>query len=311
MNLKNIFKINKSRVIYLIVIFFGMYFFINLFFHNSFSFRILNDNQIVTYILILLFVLLTFFFSALSYYFLSFHQLSLIKSFIFQFSSNLFNKILPSGIGAIGMNFLYLKKYKSNTSEAAAVLFVNNLLGVFVTTFIFFSIILFNQGKYLKFIRLKLSYLLVIVAIILILFVIYKSTSLFKKLVNKFVGQFLKTLKLFTNRKRDLLLSLVSQLLISLFNSLALFLSIKAFGVNLSYLNTFIVYTIGVLFGTFIPLPGGLGGVELGLSTMLIVFRISAEVSLSIVLLFRLFNYWIPLLLGLPAFLYTRKNKLI
>ncbi len=311
MSLKDILKIDKLKVTYLVVVFFSLYFVLNLFLGNSFNLKIINDNQIINYLLIFLFVLGSFFFAALSYYFLSFHKLSLFRTFIFQFGSNLLNKILPSGIGALGMNYLYLKKNKSSITEAVATLFINNSLGALQAILIFILILTFGANRYLSFSKLDYKYLLIFIGILLICYFVYLINAKLRKIVNKFLSELLNTLKLFTKRKKEISLALITQVLISLFNSLALYFSLKCFGVNLGYLNIFIVYIIGVFFGTFIPLPGGLGGVELGLSAMLIIFGVHSNISISAVLLFRLFNYWIPLVIGIPILFYIKKFKLI
>src|SRR5665213_722200 len=47
-----------------------------------------------------------------------------------QFASLFVNRILPAGIGAIGLNFEYLRKQRHSRASAGAVVAVNNLLGL-------------------------------------------------------------------------------------------------------------------------------------------------------------------------------------
>ena len=61
-------------------------------------------------------------------------------------------------------------------------------------------------------------------------------------------------------------------------------------------------YLIGQL-GGLLPLPGGVGGIDGGLIGTLIVYGAGAEATAAAVLAYRLILFWLPLLLGGPAFI--------
>jgi uncharacterized protein (TIRG00374 family) len=64
-------------------------------------------------------------------------------------------------------------------------------------------------------------------------------------------------------------------------------------------------YLIGQL-GNWLPVPGGIGGVELGLVGVLVLYGSPALTATAAVLLFRVIELWIPAVLGIAAFVQLR-----
>ena len=65
-------------------------------------------------------------------------------------------------------------------------------------------------------------------------------------------------------------------------------------------------YLIGQLGGA-LPIPGGVGGIDLGLVGTLIVYGAAAQPTVAAVLAYRLILFWLPLLGGVPAFWSLRR----
>ncbi len=85
------------------------------------------------------------------------------------------------------------------------------------------------------------------------------------------------------------------------FDNLVLWACFRGFGVDVALTIVLMAYLIGQL-GGLLPIPGGLGGVEGGLVGTLIVYGVSARDAVAAVLAYRVIQFWIPLLLALPAF---------
>jgi uncharacterized membrane protein YbhN (UPF0104 family) len=66
-------------------------------------------------------------------------------------------------------------------------------------------------------------------------------------------------------------------------------------------------YLIGQL-GNLIPLPGGIGGTELGLVGVLALYHVDVSLAAAAVLTYRLFQLVVPALLGAPAFVMLRRK---
>ncbi len=64
-------------------------------------------------------------------------------------------------------------------------------------------------------------------------------------------------------------------------------------------------YLVGQL-GGLLPIPGGVGGIDLGLIGMLVAFGAPAAATAAAVLVYRVILFWIPLLGGAVAIAATR-----
>jgi uncharacterized protein (TIRG00374 family) len=89
------------------------------------------------------------------------------------------------------------------------------------------------------------------------------------------------------------------------FDILAFWASFRALGLSPALPVIATGYLIGQL-GSWLPIPGGIGGTELGLVGVLILFGLPAVPVTAAVLLYRVIELWIPALLGLAAFVQLR-----
>ena len=91
------------------------------------------------------------------------------------------------------------------------------------------------------------------------------------------------------------------------FDNLVLWACFRGFGVHVALTVVLMGYLIGQL-GGLLPLPGGLGGVEGGLVGTLVVYGVSLRDAVAAVLAYRVIQFWIPLLLSLPAFVSLQRG---
>jgi uncharacterized protein (TIRG00374 family) len=92
-----------------------------------------------------------------------------------------------------------------------------------------------------------------------------------------------------------------------LFDNLVLLASFHAFGASPPLTIVFMAYLIGQLGGA-LPLPGGLGGIDGGLIATLILYGVAAAPATAAVLLYRVVLFWVPLVMGVPAFISLRRG---
>jgi uncharacterized protein (TIRG00374 family) len=90
------------------------------------------------------------------------------------------------------------------------------------------------------------------------------------------------------------------------FDQLAFWASFRAVGASPDVAVIWIAYLIGQL-GNWIPIPGGIGGVELGLVGALVLYGLPAVTATAAVLLYRVIELWIPAVLGIAAFAQLRR----
>lgn len=91
------------------------------------------------------------------------------------------------------------------------------------------------------------------------------------------------------------------------FDNLVLWACFHAFGVHPALTVVLMGYLIGQL-GGLLPIPGGLGGVEGGLVGTLVVYGVSARDAVAAVLAYRVIQFWIPLVLSVPAFVSLQRG---
>jgi uncharacterized protein (TIRG00374 family) len=74
--------------------------------------------------------------------------------------------------------------------------------------------------------------------------------------------------------------------------------ALRAFGYQLGIMDIAVLYLVGNAAGAVIPMPGGLGPVEVALFTGLTTASVPAAVATSVVVLFRALTYWARIPLG-------------
>jgi uncharacterized protein (TIRG00374 family) len=91
------------------------------------------------------------------------------------------------------------------------------------------------------------------------------------------------------------------------FDNLVLWAAFHAFGASPPLTVILIGYLIGQLGGA-LPLPGGIGGIDLGLIGTLIVYGAPAAATAAAVLAYRIILFWLPLVIGGVAFEILRRD---
>jgi glycosyltransferase 2 family protein len=89
------------------------------------------------------------------------------------------------------------------------------------------------------------------------------------------------------------------------FDMLTFWASFRAVGASPELAVIGMAYLIGQL-GNWLPVPGGIGGTELGLVGALVLYGLPALTATAAVLLYRVIELWIPAVLGIAAFVQLR-----
>jgi uncharacterized protein (TIRG00374 family) len=76
-----------------------------------------------------------------------------------------------------------------------------------------------------------------------------------------------------------------------------------------AFASVAVVYLTGSALGSIIPTPGGLGAVEAALTAGLIATGMHGTVAASVVLLFRLLTFWLPVPFGWVALSYLERKQ--
>ena len=113
-----------------------------------------------------------------------------------------------------------------------------------------------------------------------------------------------EALSLLQERNALLSIGLVAYLA---FDVMMLWTCFRAFGDSPPLAIVWMAYLIGEL-GGLIPVPGGIGGVDLGLVGALVVYGVSLAPATAAVLAYRAIALWVPAVLGSIAFIALRRT---
>lgn len=105
--------------------------------------------------------------------------------------------------------------------------------------------------------------------------------------------------------------ALAGTLLLNICYIAALVCSVQAFGGRVSIAGVAVVYLAGAALASAAPTPGGLGAVEVALSTGLAAMSMPSAAAVSAVLLFRLATFWLPVPIGWAALNHLQRQGAI
>ncbi len=123
-------------------------------------------------------------------------------------------------------------------------------------------------------------------------------TALREEDVKERIDGFFETLDLFSENRREMATAVVFSHIGWFFFILPLYTSFLSLGYNVPLGTTLLIIPVSGLAG-FIPLPGGLGGVEIAIAvTIFSLTGLSLPAASAAALLYRLCVYWFTLLVG-------------
>lgn len=230
------------------------------------------------------------------------------RTLLVQLAGLLTNRLLPAGIGGIGINYVYLHHERHSASETAAVLTMNNLLGFVGHALLLCVLLVLGHTPAIQLPQIGTQGILVVVLVIAVVIVFGHRTSRRIKVGLVAVGKDVLT---YRSRLPAVCMTIVYSIGIAAFYAACLWYSAEALRSPISFMTALIVLTVGVAASTVTPTPGGLVGVEAALVAGLVAYKVNAADSLAIVLLYRLVTYWFALLLGLVALLWLQRKDII
>jgi phosphatidylglycerol lysyltransferase len=109
---------------------------------------------------------------------------------------------------------------------------------------------------------------------------------------------------------RPFIYTVIVSLIVELIGIAHVYISMAALGMNASLSTSVIAYIVVIIFQIISPFLKGLGAIEISMSYVLIQFGYSSAASIAITMLFRFFEFWLPLITGLLSFL-RKTEKLL
>lgn len=253
--------------------------------------------------------------SALVYCLIAVKPLRYVDTLLVELSGLLVDRILPAGIGGLGLNVLYLRARQHTTTQAGTVAALNNTLG-FVGHLLLAVVVIGGSFLTGRSVALRLPSLyqwLVILILFIALLSILTGVAYVRRWpwLARVRQQLAAMAHYYAKQPGRLLLAVVVSAGLTLGNVLGLWFAALALGLSVSFLVVFLVFTLGVAAGTATPTPGGLGGIEAALAAGLASQGIPIASAVAAALLFRLVNFWLGLPIGGAAYAVVRARRLI
>lgn len=243
-------------------------------------------------------------FSAHVYQFLSTRRLSFSKNVQVQLATGFTNRLLPSGIGGISTNSLFLIRSGYKRPAAVSLALANNLIG-----FLAFSLVLILSGALapgsLSSALGDISpvYFWVTAGVITSALIVTTLSEKLRESIQKNILLGLNVLRDTLKRPLHLIFALLASSGITLCFAGALYCCLRSAGIVLSPSELMLVFSASAVATSASPTPGGLGAAEVAMLLALENLSMVGPPALAGVIAFRLITFWLPIL---PGYLFFR-----
>ncbi len=323
---KNIYSLNKENrkiIIQFIVSFF--FFAIGIWFleHEKDELQkvqnvIINANKqwiIAGLLLMVLYLLLQaqmyiFSFSAIH------KKISFLNSFILFIKRNFISVFLPAGgISSLGFYTGTIEKTGIKKSQIHFASSIYGFTGIFSVIIVAIPAFIFSllQGKLDSNEWFALFSVIIIIAASYLFYKSIINKGFFYNLIIKLIPAsevFLNDIQTSKINKNKYLLTVLSSVLIEFIGIATVYIAMLALNYAPSLYAATMAYLISVIFLIVSPFLRGLGAVEISMSFILIKLGFRSEEAIAITIFYRFFEFWLPLLIGLFAFI-SKINKIL
>ena len=306
-------RISIRNIIIITAILLAIYFVTTQFDDFKNSIAAIREADLNLVLISIVFSALTYVAASMVYKLIAIQPLPYFKTLLVQVSSSFTNRLLPAGTGGLATFARYLIKQGHTQPQAVALASINNLLGFIGMLILTVSVALISKTPIRDAIAFSIPGWLPWLAGMLAITVIVVSMIVpnLKSLIIKSAVSVKKDLLLIAAEPLRLVLALLFSMMITASYAAVLYFAIHALGGDATVLQTFIVLTAGVAAASVTPTPGGIGGAEAGLVAGLSAIGISADLGLSIALVYRFVTFWLPILPGFIAFQFALKRNVL
>lgn len=306
-------RVDLKSLLYIIMIGLALYVFIPQIGDLSESINSISSANLGMLLFAIILSTLSYFTATFVYKFLSYLPLGYFKTLVICIATSFTNRLLPASTGGIATNIRYLQKSGYDTTQASSITALNNLVGLIGHLTILFVVAGLSNTSLRDIIEIPVSRGVVVIAGLIVVALIVAIIAI--KNLRKQTGKIIDSVKidltkLFEHPDR-FLFALISAMLTTSFYSMCLYVCAHAVGVDISVLEAFFVFTIGITAASVTPTPGGIGGAEAGLIAGFASIGIGADQGLTITLIYRLITFWLPILPGFIAFHYANKKQFL
>ncbi len=274
------------------------------------SWQLVRHPDVTLVLAAIMLTLVTYVAAAATYCFLAIRPLPFGRTVLVQLAAMFINRLLPAGVGALGTNYVYLRRQNHTAAAAASIVALNNVIGFAGHSILLIITVVLASPQSLALPSRPTQSaggLLTGIAIALIIIIIGIFIWGRQRLKAAVSGVFNQLLS-YRHRPHAVLTALASSTALTFFNVACFVCCLAALGVHLPFLAVLLVFTFGVGAGAATPTPGGLGGFEAGLAGGLLTYHVAHAEALAAAILYRLVSYWLPLALGAGAFIICQQR---
>ncbi len=235
----------------------------------------------------------------------------LSRGFAGQLAAAFGNRILPAGLGAVGLNLRFLERAGLPRTSAITSVAVTKIVGgVIHTGFLALAVALgATAGVETRLFtpdRLTTALFAAVVAGVAATAVALRGP--FRRQVLPRAMLAVRQLALLGTRPRAAGTLLVATIGGKVTHILALATTLAAFGLHADILTVAAIYLAGSSIAAAVPTPGGVGTIEAALVAGLVAAGQPAQDSIAAVAVFRLITTWLPVLPGCALFVALRRR---
>ncbi|GAA5518469.1 hypothetical protein Lsed01_00896 [Demequina sediminis] len=218
---------------------------------------------------------------------------------------------VPAGVGPAALNLRLLTKRKVQTPLAVATVALVQVSSVVVTIV---GLVVLTLGSGSQGVLAALPSTSVLIGLAVVALVAAAALSVprlrawAKRRIMPTIRQTWPRLTQVIGQPWRLALGLGGNLLLTIGFVGAFHASLSAFGRELPLIDLAVLFFVGNAVGAAVPTPGGLGAVELALTTGLTGAGLPYALALSVVLVYRLLTYWLRIPLGYVAMKYLERT---
>lgn len=244
-------------------------------------------------------------------------KVSVFDSIILFLKRNFISVLLPAGgISSLAFFTKALEKKNLTKTQIYYASFIYAVVGMLTVIIISVPALVFSfKSKHADSSSFLYSLLMlttiIMVVVVLSYFIIYKNFG--SRIISKFWPGFLVTLENLRAQSfsfNHFLAVIGISLLIEVVGIFQIYISLAALGTPISLAVALAGYVLMTIFLILSPFLRGLGAIEVSLTLFLTLFGLSTIQATSGMLLFRLFEFWLPLGFGMLIFL-LRPGKIL
>jgi glycosyltransferase 2 family protein len=239
-------------------------------------------------------------------------RLPFMRTMLAQLAGSFVKLVTPAAVGGAALNIRYLQRRKIPTAAAAASVGVWQAVALILHALlvvVFLSISGTEHDHDLKPPSWSYFVLAGLALAATAVFSVPAGRRLLRARAAPVLGEVLPRLLEVAQQPRKLLRGIGGGLLLTSAYIACLTTCVAAFGQSAPIASIAVVYLTGSALGSVFPTPGGLGAVELLLTSGLTLAGLPGAAAGSAVLLFRLITFWLPVPAGWVAFSYLERKQ--